>query len=166
METQSIYFSGECPPAGAIIQSIADYCDTSTDEVVASCIKWSIEQEDELGRLMQYASDIMGDQFVSEEFYNRHPRLLDFLDKCGCDNEEVRFRAYVNSHRDIFQCKSPDCDGTIVGGCPRMACDTCGKKYFVNIDKITDLMCSRCVANKRKECTELMRRLDHQIFAS
>lgn len=127
---------------------------------------WLLTRErSPVSRLIQYCIDIAGDQFISEEFYQNYPELLSFLSKSGCDNEEVLFRAYVLSHPDIFNCKQAGCHGKIIGGCPKMFCNDCGKVYYVNIEGISSLFCSRCVANELIECTEKSRRRRYLINA-
>ena len=136
---------------GALIE-YANKKDMSIDMVLAKTMRLILNERSPLSQLLQYMVDFAGDQFISEEFYQRHEDLLMWLDACGCDNEEVRFRAYVSSHPDIFICKEQDCDGIIEGGCPKMVCNKCGRHYYLSVDTITETMCSRCVANKLGEC--------------
>jgi hypothetical protein len=120
--------------------------------ILAEIIKLAVDERTPLSQLLQFTIDIAGDQFVSEEFYQRHGDLLLWLDACGCDNEEIRFRAYVISHPDIFNCKEQGCNGRVEGGCPKMICNECGRLYYLIVDGFTDVMCRRCVAEKLGEC--------------
>ena len=140
--------------------------DLNLPDLLAGCIRLLTTSRTPISRLMQYCVDIAGDQFISEEFYQNYPELLSFLSKSGCDNEEVLFRAYVLSHPDIFNCKQSGCHGKIIGGCPKMFCDSCGKGYYLNIEGVSDLFCSRCVANELIECTEKSRRRRYLINAT
>lgn len=135
----------------------------SLEDVVFTSIGMLTRRSTPAARIMQYCIDIAGDQYISEEFYQNYPELLKYLDMAGCDNEEVLFRAFVLSHPDIFNCKQLGCHGKIIGGCPKMYCDDCGKLYFLEIEGITDLFCSRCVAREMQECTEKSRRRRYQI---
>jgi len=137
----------------------------SLQDLVARSINHIISKKEPVSRLLQYCIDLAGDQYISEEFYQNYPELLGFLAKAGCDNEEVLFRSFVISHPDIFDCKQQGCHGKIIGGCPKMYCDTCGKLYFLNIEGVTDTFCSRCVANDLLECTEKSRRRRYLINA-
>lgn len=135
------------------------------ESVVAASVRKLTRENNPTSKLVQYCFDIAGDQYISEEFYQRFPEILDFLAACGCNNEEVLFLAYVQNHPDIFDCKSYDCGGRIIGQCPKMYCDDCGKQYFLDVENITELMCSRCVANSMKECTATSRRKRYQVYA-
>jgi hypothetical protein len=135
-----------------VLKEYANSQNTNLNMVLAEVMKSVMSERSPLSQLLQYTVDFAGDQFVSEEFYQRNTELLLWLDACGCDNEEIRFRAYVYTHPDIFECKEPTCNGTIEGGCPKMICNRCARKYYLSVDNISDTMCSRCVADKLGEC--------------
>lgn len=159
--------SGEISYEGDLVQhieSVVSQTDWSLEDVTATSIKMLISRDTTLSRLVQYCIDVAGDQYMSEEFYRRYPELLDFLASCGCDNDEILFRSWVQHHPDIFYCKTFNCHGTIIGGCPKMYCDNCGKLYFLHIDDITDTMCSRCAANEMGECGEQSRTRRYHIY--
>jgi hypothetical protein len=137
----------------------------SIEDITSASINQLLRHELPSSRLMSYCLDTAADQYISEEFYQRYPELLTFLKDCGCRNDEVLFREYVETHKDIFKCKTYSCEGKIVGGCPKMYCEDCGRNYFLKIDKITDTMCHNCIANTMGECTEESRRKRHIIFA-
>ena len=136
---------------GALLE-YANKKEMTVDMVLAKTMKLILSERSPLSQLLQYMVDFAGDQFISEEFYQRHQDLLLWLDACGCDNEEIKFRAFVHTHPDIFTCKEKECDGIIEGGCPKMICNKCGRQYYLSVDDITNTMCSRCVANKLGEC--------------
>jgi len=46
-----------------------------------------------------------------------------------------------------------------------MWCETCGKKYFLKIEDITEAMCESCTANHLNECTNDTRKVRYQIHA-
>ena len=135
-----------------VIKEYASSRNTSLNMVLAEVMKMVMSERTPLSQLLQYTVDCAGDQFISEEFYQRNTELLLWLDACGCDNEEIRFRAYIYSHPEIFKCKESSCDGIIEGGCPKMVCNKCSRKYYLSVDGISDVMCSRCVADKLGEC--------------
>ena len=134
--------------------------------IASSSIKSLIARDLPESRLLSYCLDEAADQFLSEEFYQKYPELLTFLKNCGCSRDEVLFREFVETHRDIFKCKTYTCTGTIVGGCPKMYCDECGRNYFLQIDSLSGEMCNNCAANKMGECDEDSRRKRHIIYAS
>ena len=156
---------GEKPKIADCIHTLMTDHTYSLQELVSSSLRMLISERSPLARIMQYCLDVAGDQYISEEFYQNYPEILGFLSKSGCDNEEVLFRAYVLSHPDILNCKHLGCHGKIIGGCPKMYCDECGKAYFLNIDRVSDLFCSRCVANELVECTEKSRKRRYLINA-
>jgi len=59
---------------------------------------------------------------------------------------------WTTNHEKELVCGTDNCGGILLGGCPRVYCSKCGTKYFLEIDYITDLVCSRCVAGNIKEC--------------
>lgn len=152
---------------GAVAQELLESCAKKTGVeipgVIASFINWACQQKGPLARLLQFCIDTASDEFVAEEFYQKYPELLTFLAQAGSGHEEVRFRAYVHHHPDIFVCKA--CGGRISGGCPIMVCEACDKLYFVEIADITPTMCERCSASKIGECTLEKRTKRHRIFA-
>lgn len=145
------------------LASIAMEIGASVDTVLAMCIHSVIEQRRPISRLLQFVIDSSSEEFMSEEFYHRHPDLLQFLSLAGSDDEEVQFMAYVHSHSEIMRCKKRPCQGTLSGTCPIMTCDTCGTSYFLDIEHVSEKMCSRCSANKINECTAEFRRKRYLI---
>ena len=135
-----------------VLKEYASSHNISLNMVLAEVMKMVMGERSPLSQLLQYTVDFAGDQFVSEEFYQKNTDLLLWLDACGCDNEEIRFRAYIYSHQEILKCKDLECDGIIEGGCPKMVCNKCGKRYYLSIEDISETMCSRCVASKLGEC--------------
>jgi len=164
-----VVLSGEVNPVhlevSAALGALSARHNLPRELVVAEVVKSVATENSPLGKLLQFAVDEAADQFISEELYQRHSGLLEFLAACGCDDEEVQFKSYVQTHSDIFVCKTADCPGKIVGGCPKMYCEFCGKPYFVNIEGISDQMCTRCVSKQIGECDERSRKRRHQIFA-
>jgi len=159
--------SGEITPlqvAEGAVSNLIQGSGLSLEEVAAASIRLLSRTPTPTARLVQYCVDVAGDQFMSEEYYQRFPGLLSFLAKCGCGNEEVQFHDWIQQHPDVFHCKAYQCDGTIVGGCPKMFCDQCGKQYFLQLDGITDTVCDRCVARDLGECSEESRRRRYQIY--
>ena len=134
--------------------------------ITAAAINALIHADFPSSKIMRYCTDTAADQYVSEEFYQKYPQLLTFLKKCGCDNDEILFREFIETHNEIFKCKTYTCEGRIVGGCPKMYCEECGRNYFLSIDRITEKMCTNCVANMMGECTEDSRRKRHIIYVS
>ena len=138
----------------------------SIEAITSAAICCLVSSELPSSRLMGFCLDTAADQYLSEEFYQSHPELLTFLKDCGCTNDEVLFREFVVTHQDIFKCKTYTCEGKIVGGCPKMYCEDCGRNYFLAIDNVSDTMCKNCVANMMGECTHDSRRKRHMIYAS
>lgn len=134
--------------------------------LASASIKSLLSEDYPASRLLNYCLDEAADQYLSEEFYQKYPELLTFLKECGCTKDEVIFREFVETHKEIFRCKTYTCEGTIVGGCPKMYCEECGRNYFLQIDGVSDIMCSNCAADKMKECTEESRRKRHIIYVS
>lgn len=128
-------------------------------------IKYEISRETPLSSLLQYAIDVASDEFISEEFYQKYDNVMAFLSVSGTTNMELQFRTYVNAHSEIFLCKEPACDGKLVGGCPKMQCDKCGRLYFINVDNITEKMCGQCIAFKIGECIVEDTEKRRKIFA-
>lgn len=132
---------------------------------VANSIHSIILTKRPIGRVLKMVIDIISDDYISEEHYQKYPEIMDFLISAGSDNEELLWMHYLKTHPDIFKCKNLQCDGRIIGNCPAMWCDTCGKLYMTNIEYITEKMCERCVADHIKECKEEVRKRRHQIYA-
>jgi len=165
----TVILSGEVAPVHQevvlAVRSLAERHNLPPEMVVAAVVKSVAMESTPLGKLMQFVVDDAADQYIAEEFYQRHEGLLEFLAGCGCNDSDVQFLSYVKTHPDIFVCKTPDCPGRIVGGCPKMFCEICGKPYFVNIEDISKEMCQQCVSFKVKECDERSRKRRFQIFA-
>lgn len=130
----------------------------------AAVIRQLVSSPDPAGKLLKYALDVASDEFVANEYYQAYPEIMSFLVCAGTTDEEILFRDYVYRHQEILYCRKKDCRGHLQGGCPVMICDTCGAKHYLKIDKISDLCCTRCAAQKTKECTEEMRERHHKIF--
>jgi hypothetical protein len=114
--------------------------------------------------ILQYVIDVAAEQFVSEGFYNRYPGLLDFFKRCGTSNEDILFLHFAQTHIDSLYCRNDACNKTpLVGECPMMYCPTCNRRYFIDVDTVTPLICNKCVS-LGKECTEQTRRYAYRLF--
>ena len=135
-------------------------------DILSAGIKNEIDNIGPLSTLLQYAIDVASDEFIEEEFYHTHNDILLFLSESGSTNMELQFMAFVKFHPDIFICKEHECDGHIIGGCPKMQCEKCNRLYFVDIENITSKMCEQCIASKIGDCTDDDRKIRRKIFAS
>jgi len=133
---------------------------------LASIIRQHIESGSIIGKLLSYAIDIISDDVLSDEFYQSFPELMLFLSDAGTTVDEIKFRAYVYTHPDIFICKK--CKSVLVGGCPIMYCSNpeCNKSYYIEIDGISSSMCKKCVASAPiNTCSEGYRNRLFKIYA-
>lgn len=107
-----------------------------------------------ISRLLRFAIDVAGDEYLADEFYERYPQLGDFLAIAGCSDEEVQFRSYLRAHPDMLYCRTDSCRSTLYGACPIMTCSVCGRRHYLDVDGLSAKMCSTCVARHLGECTE------------
>jgi hypothetical protein len=167
IQTDTYYLSGEMPPSAfaEFVKHVTRINNNdSPSAYLASHMKSTIDERTPLSRLLQFSLDTAGDQFIAEEFYHRFPDLLHFLSSAGCDNEEVLFRSFVLRHREVMYCRDPFCASPLYGGCPIVICSKCGKKHYLEVEELSELVCSRCVSRQIGECTSEECRKMHQIY--
>ena len=146
-------------------EDIAKNYDISIEDVISICLRYETKKESPISTLLRYAIDVASDEAIEEEFYQSYPSVLDFLSQSGSANMEIQFMSFVRHHPDIFICKEPNCDGIIIGQCPKMICNKCNRKYYVIIDSITSDMCNQCIAQEVGECVEKNRITRMKIYA-
>lgn len=150
-------------PASLAAYQKAEDMDMSFKGFLASLINDEIKSKTPLGRLLSYVIDVASDEFLSEEYYNSRPELMEFLVLAGSNDEELRFRNYKRSHAEVFTCKS--CSSSLDGGCPLASCPECGKTYYMIVDKLSQAICNKCAAQLLGECTEEKRNRNYKIFS-
>ena len=139
---------------------------TAEQTAAAAVIRRLVDSPDPAGKLLKYALAVASDEFIANEYYQTYPELMSFLVQAGTTDEEILFRDYVYRHQEVLYCRKKGCHGHLQGGCPVMVCDTCGTKHNLVIDHISDLVCTRCAAQKLKECSHDLREKLHRIFCT
>ena len=134
-------------------------------EYLSTQIRELIESKSPIGTMMRMALDTAADQYVAEEYHQRFPEVMEFLVKAGSDQEELLWRYYISTHKELLKCKNKDCEGELVGDCPAMWCNECNKKYYLSVEEYTEKMCSRCAAQHLGECIEAERKKRYVIYA-
>jgi len=151
--------------ASKMLAETASLTGISEEMLFAACARYIGNKNTPVGGLVRFVIDVAADQYLAEEFYQHYPELLEMLEQSGCDNTEILFQSYLHTHPLILSCKEQDCNGTIIGGCPKMTCDTCGREYYMIIDGVSTLMCDHCVAAELGECSEHSRNIRRKIYA-
>ena len=153
-----------------LIKQIVKETGESLEVVVARALRTLKDHGGPTGKLLLYCLDEAADQYIANEYYQQFPEILSFLKLAGTSEPEALFRAYMLEHPDILYCRSRGCEGTLVGGCPKIHCDTCGRKYFLQVDDLSAAVCNECVANGNanhlKDCTKKSRECIFRILAT
>jgi hypothetical protein len=147
------------------IDSLIASSGVDTCDVLAEMIRRVVISKTPLGKILRYVIDTASDEFLSEEYYHTHHELLIFLARAGSGVEELLYRAYAATHPDVFTCKK--CKSPLIGGCPVNTCSNpdCGRRYYVKVDGISNVMCENCVASKLGDCSEDKREHMYKIYA-
>lgn len=148
-------------------ESIAQYAQAhniTAEVAVARMIKWASLQKNSFGKLLQYAIDVLSDEYVSQEVYQSNPDLLILLKEMGTKEMEIIIREYLARKPETFTCRSSGCSGKIVGACPLLYCESCKRRHLLKADGLEEAICSKCAAQKTGECTAQTRSTAFKIY--
>ena len=147
-----------------VITQYAQTQNISPEIAVARMIHWASQQKGSFGKLLQYAIDVLSDEYVNQEVYQINHDLLVLLKEMGTKEMEIVIREYMLRKPETFTCRSKGCNGTIVGACPLLYCETCKRRYVIKADGLEEAICSKCAAHKTGECTAQTRATAFKLY--